>query len=128
MAKTKEESAMEAGTASKNNQILKEEDYKCFVHSIRCYYPWKCPHAVTKEFLLNSEVSEIANVVGETEYFVGLTKEKVAKEQAGKFSDSGGGGEDGDTRDDILADIRRVRTGKNIEIRRSKRLKEKVNS
>ena len=128
MAKTKEESAMEAGTASKNNQILKEEDYKCFVHSIRCYYPWKCPHAVTKEFLLNSEVSEIANVVGETEYFVGLTKEKVAKEQAGKFSDSVGGGEDGDTRDDILADIRRVRTGKNIEIRRSKRLKEKVNS
>ena len=61
------EPAMEAGGASKVDLILKEEDYVCFHHTIRCFYPWKCPHAVTKEVLLNSDVSKIANVVGESE-------------------------------------------------------------
>ena len=56
--------------AVNDEEFFNEEDFVCFKHTGRCFYPWKCPHAVSKEVLAAREVLamsqakvlEVANV------------------------------------------------------------------
>ena len=52
-----------------DEQLFNEEDFVCFEHTGRCFFPWKCPHAIAKEVLARealakseAKVLEVANV------------------------------------------------------------------
>ena len=66
----------------------KEEDYVCFLHTIRCFYPWKCPHAVLKESLVKSDDKGTVHYeCVEVNEAAKETMDEVAKETFGDFSE-----------------------------------------